>query len=302
MTKLPLYPAYLNLKDELKERIEEGYRILKRCILCGRRCKVDRFRDKGVCGGGLIPVISSHNLHFGEEPPISGERGSGTIFLTGCSLSCVFCQNYPISQHRVGREITIETLAEYMLSLQNEGAHNINLVTPTHYVPQLLSALDIAIEKGLSIPIVYNTGGYDSMETLRLLSGVVDIYLPDAKYSDDNLSLRYSGTNDYIQVNRKAIKEMFNQVGNLVLDNGVAKRGILVRHLVLPSNIENTKGVLSFLKSLSKDIKVGLMGQYFPCNRAGDFPEIDKKLDTGEYREAVSIMHSLCLDGYVQHI
>jgi len=294
------YPGYLNLKEELHKRIEEGYSILRRCTLCGRKCKSDRFTQKGVCGGGLLPSISSYNLHFGEEPPISGKSGSGTIFFTGCSLSCVFCQNYPISQYRIGNEISIEKLAEYMLSLEHEGAHNINLVTPTHYVPQILASLKIAIERGLSIPIVYNTGGYDSLETIRLLRGIVDIYLPDAKYSDEQLALKYSGVKYYINVNRKAICEMYSQVGDLLVNNGIAVKGILVRHLVLPSHIENTKGVLQFLKSVSPDIKISLMGQYFSCNRAEDYIEINRKLSIGEYKEAISIMHSLSLEGYTQ--
>jgi len=294
------YPRYLNLKEELRKRIEDGYDILRQCTLCGRKCKKNRFVERGICGGGLHPVVSSYNLHFGEEPPISGNRGSGTIFFTGCSLSCVFCQNYPISQHRIGNEISIEKLAEYMLSLEHEGAHNINLVTPTHYVPQILASLEIAIERGLSIPIVYNTGGYDSLETIRLLHGIVDIYLPDAKYSDEQLALRYSGVKEYVDVNRKAMCEMYSQVGDLLLNNGIAVKGILARHLVLPSHIENTKEVLQFLKSVSPDIKISLMGQYFPCNRAKDYPEINQRLSKSGYREAISIMHSFSLEGYTQ--
>ncbi|OYD16367.1 hypothetical protein CH333_03650 [candidate division WOR-3 bacterium JGI_Cruoil_03_44_89] len=295
-----LYPGYLNLKEEIHKRVEEGYNILRRCTLCGRQCKKNRFIERGICGGELLPMVSSYNLHFGEEPPISGSRGSGTVFFTGCSLSCVFCQNYPISQQRIGNEISIEKLAEYMLSLQYEGAHNINLVTPTHYVPQILASLELAIEKGLSIPIVYNTGGYDSPETLSLLRGIVDIYLPDAKYSDDQLAFRYSGVKRYVDINREAICEMHSQVGELLVDEGIAVEGILVRHLVLPSHIENTRGVLQFLKTVSPDTKISLMGQYFPCNRAKDYPEINQKLSTTEYREAVSIMHSLSLEGYIQ--
>lgn len=295
-----VYPGYLNLKEEIHERVEEGYNILRRCTLCGRKCKKNRFIERGVCGGELLPMVSSYNLHFGEEPPISGSRGSGTIFFTGCSLSCVFCQNYPISQQRIGNEISIERLAEYMLSLQYEGAHNINLVTPTHYVPQILASLELAIEKGLSIPIVYNTGGYDSLETLSLLRGIVDLYLPDAKYSDDQLAFRYSGVKRYVDINREAICEMHSQVGELLVDEGIAVEGILVRHLVLPSHIENTRGVLQFLKTVSPDTKISLMGQYFPCNRAKDYPEINQKLSTNEYREAVSIMHTLSLEGYIQ--
>jgi putative pyruvate formate lyase activating enzyme len=295
-----VYPRYLNLKGELHKRVQEGYNILKRCTLCGWKCGKNRFIERGICGGGLLPMVSSYNLHFGEEPSISGSRGSGTIFFTGCSLSCVFCQNYPISQYRIGKEISIERLAEYMLSLQYDGAHNINLVTPTHYVPQILASLEIAIEKGLSIPIVYNTGGYDSVHTLELLQGIVDIYLPDAKYSKDELALRYSGIKNYVGINKRALYEMYSQVGNLVTDDGIARSGIFVRHLVLPSHIENAKGVLQFLKSVSPDIKISLMGQYFPCNHAKDYPEINRKLSISEYREAISMMYSLSLEGYIQ--
>ncbi len=295
-----LYPRYLNLKGELHKRVEEAYKILKECRLCGRECGTNRLKEKGLCGGGFRPIVSSYNLHFGEEPPISGHRGSGTIFFTGCSLSCVYCQNYPISQHRVGREIDIESLAHYILSLQHDGAHNINFVTPTHFVPQILAALEISIDKGLNIPLVYNTGGYDSIVALKLLRGIFDIYLPDVKYSRDELAFRYSGINSYVEMNREAIHEMYKQVGNLVLEDGVAKRGILVRHLVLPSNLENTKEILMFLKEVSPDIKISLMGQYFPCNRAPSYPEINRRLRPAEYREAASFMHSLSLEGYIQ--
>lgn len=295
-----LYPRYLNIREGLQKRVEQAYNILKECTLCGRECKKNRFVGKGECGAGLLPVVSSYNLHFGEEPPISGLRGSGTIFFTGCSLSCVFCQNYPISQQRIGNEITIEKLAEYMLSLEHKGAHNINLVTPTHYVPQILASLIIAIDKGLNIPIVYNTGGYDSLHTIMLLQGIIDIYLPDAKYSRDELAIKYSGITRYVETNRKAIYEMFNQVGNLVVKGGVAKSGILVRHLLLPSHLENTKEILNFLKDVSPDIKISLMGQYFPCNRATNYPEINMRISPDEYKEAISFMNSLSLEGYIQ--
>ncbi len=295
-----LYPRYLNIREGLQKRVEQAYNILKECTLCGRECKKNRFVGKGECGAGLLPVVSSYNLHFGEEPPISGLSGSGTIFFTGCSLSCVFCQNYPISQQRIGNEITIEKLAEYMISLEHKGAHNINLVTPTHYVPQILASLKIAIDKGLNIPIVYNTGGYDSLHTIMLLQGIIDIYLPDAKYSRDELAIKYSGIGKYIETNRKAICEMYSQVGNLMVKGGVAKSGILVRHLLLPSHLENTKEILNFLKDVSPDIKISLMGQYFPCNRSTDYPEINMRISPDEYKEAISFMNSLSLEGYIQ--
>lgn len=300
MTPADLYPKYLNHVEDLPERIEEAYSILKECVLCGRECRRNRFKEKGLCGGGLHTIVSSYNLHFGEEPPISGRRGSGTIFFTGCSLSCVFCQNYPISQLRIGNEVDNETLAEYMLSLQREGAHNINFVTPTHFVPQILASLRIAIDKGLSIPLVYNTGGYDTLRALKLLTGIVDIFLPDIKYSRDELAFRYSGIQGYVGINRKAIYEMYNQVGNLVVEEGVAVSGVLVRHLVLPSNLKNTKEVLDFLKDVSPDIKISLMGQYFPCNRAPNYPEVNRRLSSPEYREAISFMKALSLEGYIQ--
>ncbi|HID93262.1 MAG TPA: radical SAM protein [bacterium (Candidatus Stahlbacteria)] len=299
-----MYPSYLNLtQKELKERIDRGYAILKSCTLCARNCKVDRLaNERGFCRAGALPVVSSYNLHFGEEPPISGDRGSGTIFFTHCSMRCCFCQNYPISQKGIGNEVSIEELSVMMLKLQERGVHNINLVTPTHFVPQIISALKIAIEKGLNIPIVYNTGGYDSLETLKLLDGIVDIYMPDAKYGDNKDAEKYSIAPNYVDANVIALKEMHSQVGDLILNDGIAKRGILVRHLVLPNNISEPKEVLHTLHSISKDMYVSLMSQYFPCNRADEYPELARKITKKEYEEARKEVEKLSLRGYIQEI
>jgi len=299
-----MYPSYLNLSPyEWKERINKAYEILKSCSLCGRKCGVDRISGgKGPCKGGILPKVSSYNLHFGEEPPISGTRGSGTIFFTGCSMRCCFCQNYPISQLGVGNEIKIEKLSKIMLSLQRSGAHNINLVTPTHFVPQILVSLKIASENGLRIPIVYNTGGYDTIETLNLLDSIVDIYMPDSKYGDDKNSLRFSDSPVYVKTNREAIIQMWKQVGDLEIVNGIAKRGILVRHLVLPNNISHPDEVLRFLQSVSKNMYVSLMSQYFPCNRAYQYPELSRRITKKEYERAYKTLQKLGLRGYTQFL
>jgi len=296
------YPSYLRLTSkELKERIDRGYVILENCRLCARECKVNRLAgERGFCRAGALPMISSYNLHFGEEPSISGDRGSGTIFFTYCSMKCCFCQNYPISQREVGNEINIEELSAMMLKLQTRGAHNINLVTPTHFVPQIIRALKVAIEKGLNIPIVYNTGGYDNLETLKLLDCIVDVYMPDAKYGDNKNSEKYSSALNYVEANITALKEMYSQVGDLTVNDEIAKRGILVRHLILPNNISNTKEVLHTLSSISKDMYVSLMSQYFPCNRADEYPELTRKITRKEYNEALKVLENLGLRGYTQ--
>jgi len=272
--------------------------------VCPRRCGVNRIRgEAGACALGRNPAVSSVNLHFGEEPPISGYRGSGTIFFTSCNLRCVFCQNYPISQLRHGKEVSVRDLADAMLKLQDKGAHNINFVTPTHLVPQIMDALRIAYERGLEIPLVYNTGGYDSVEMLRLLEGVVDIYMPDMKYSDPEMGRKYSGIPDYPQVNREAIKEMHRQVGDLVIDDeGIARKGLLVRHLVLPEGIAGTEDVLRFLaEEVSRDTYISLMRQYFPAYKAVNMPPLDRRITEEEYREAVELLDKYGLTrGWIQ--
>jgi len=285
-------PGYLDLykTGEFGRRVKQLYLLEEKCHLCPRKCGTLRLdgEHKGVCGAGRVLKISSHNLHFGEEPPISGSNGSGTVFFTNCNLHCVFCQNYPISNLGNGRNVTEEGLAKMMLELQEEGAHNINLVTPTHYVPQILEALGMAIERGLHIPLVYNSGGYESIETLRLLDGIIDIYMPDAKYWSSELAEKYSHAADYPQINRLALKEMYRQAGDLTLDShGVAVRGLLVRHLVLPGVIEDTNKVLEFLaREISPQVYISLMSQYHPCYNAFKYPELSRRLTTEEYDTA----------------
>lgn len=285
--------------------IEGLNRKLSPCTVCPFKCGTDRYSDSsGRCKTGSILKIASHNLHHGEEPPISGSRGSGTIFFSGCSLRCAFCQNYPISQLLNGNEVTIMEFSEYMLSLQSRGAHNINLVSPTHFVPQIVEALWLTVKKGLKIPIVYNSGGYDDIEVLKCLEGIVDIYLPDMKYGDNKSALTYSGARKYVEINRAAVGEMFRQTGGLITDkNGVALKGLIIRHLVLPGNISNTEKVLEFVAGLSKAIPVSLMSQYFPAHRARSIPELQKKLRREEYLTASRVLDDLeLINGWTQPV
>ena len=292
---------------ELQKRIDAAYGLLASCRVCPRECGVDRLKnDKlGFCRSGLNPIISSVSPHYGEEPPLSGTKGSGTVFFTNCNLRCVYCQNYPISQMGNGEERSPGELACQMLWLQEQGCHNLNLVTPTHFVPQILKALGIAMQRGFNLPIVYNTSGYESIETLRLLDGIVDIYLPDMRYSDNAAAMKYSIAPDYPEINRAAIKEMYRQVGNLVLDEqGVAKQGLIVRHLVLPGNIAGTEAVMKFLaEEISKDVSISLMSQYFPAYRAKEYNEIKRRITTEEYEKAYQIMLKYDLEnGWVQEL
>ncbi len=291
-------------QKELKERIESLEGILESCELCPRRCGVNRLKGEiGYCKSGILPKIASWNLHFGEEPPISGMKGSGTIFFSNCTMKCVFCQNYPISQLGVGKEVSIETLANYMLELQKKGAHNINFVTPTHFVPQMIKAIYLSSQKGLSIPIVYNTSGYERVEILKLLEGIIDIYLPDAKYSSNKYALKYSDCMNYVEYNRKALIEMYSQVGLLKLDkNGIAQKGLIIRHLVLPKNIAETEKTLAFIKeNLSNEVHISLMSQYFPANKAHKFPEISQKITRDEFIKACEIFDKLGFEnGWIQ--
>jgi putative pyruvate formate lyase activating enzyme len=292
---------------ELQDRIEAAWQLLESCRVCPRECGVNRLKnDKlGFCRSGLNPIISSVSPHHGEEPPLSGARGSGTIFFANCSLKCVYCQNYPISQMGNGAERSIGELACQMLYLQEQGCHNLNLVTPTHFMPQILKALGIARERGFSLPIVYNTSGYESVETLGLLNGIVDIYLPDMRYSGNAAGMKYSIAPDYPEINRAAIKEMYRQVGNLVLDEqGIAKQGLIIRHLVLPGNIAGTEGVMKFLaEEISKDVSISLMSQYFPAHRAREFKDLNRRITTEEYEEAYQIMLKYGLEnGWVQEL
>jgi len=259
------------------------------CNVCGRCCRVNRLAGElGACRTGKEAVVSSYGPHFGEEAPLVGVRGSGTIFLANCNLRCIFCQNYDISDQGQGTVVTAEQLAGMMLSLQEQGCHNINFVSPSHQVPQILAGLVLAASQGLAVPLVYNTGGYDSPETLGLLDGVFDIYMPDCKYADNETALRLSGVRDYWEVNRAAVREMHRQVGDLELDRrGVAYRGLLVRHLVLPNDLSGTRQVMEFLASLSKNTYINVMAQYRPCYEAAGVPEINRRITAEEYERAL---------------
>ncbi|MDP2949257.1 MAG: radical SAM protein [Chloroflexota bacterium] len=262
------------------------------CRVCPRHCKVDRRQDdrRGFCRAGVRALVSSFHSHFGEEPPLVGSGGSGTIFLASCNLACVFCQNWEISQARWGREVSDEQLAGAMLKLQALGCHNINFVSPTIYVPQILAALPHAVEGGLRVPLVYNTGGYDSQEALRLLDGIFDIYMPDIKYSDEAFARRYSLAKSYYPVAREAVKEMHRQVGDLVTEDGVAVRGLIIRHLVLPEGLAGTAEVMRFIgQELSVHSYVNVMAQYRPENKALQYPELSRRITVGEYEEALRL-------------
>ncbi len=283
--------AYLKLsKKEVKEKICLAEEILKSCTLCPRTCNVDRTAGElGFCRTGDKPFVSSWNPHFGEEAPLVGRHGSGTIFFTHCNLGCLFCQNWTISHLGEGGIISFEALADIMLTLQNYGCHNINFVTPTHQVPMILKSLEIAIEKGLKVPLVYNCGGYEAIETLKIVDGFVDIYMPDFKYSDPEPAKKYSRAKDYPLVAKAAIKEMHRQVGDLVMDNrGIALRGLLVRHLVLPEGLAGTEEVVRFLvEEISPNTYTNIMAQYYPCFQAEDHPPLDRRITNEEYRKAV---------------
>jgi putative pyruvate formate lyase activating enzyme len=287
-----LYPSYLNLLDEdlLADRVVEAYRHLSICDVCAWECPVDRRAGKlGVCRTGEMARISSYGPHFGEESPLSGTRGSGTIFFTRCNLRCQYCQNHDISQADRGDEVEPESIAEMMLELQSRGCHNINFVSPSHVVPQILAAVLIAAQAGLRIPLVYNTGGYDSMGMLELLDGVIDIYMPDMKYSDPVVAKRYSRIPDYPQINQKAVKEMHRQVGDLSVDkDGIAVRGLLVRHLVLPDNLAGTDEVVRYLcERVSQNTYLNIMNQYHPAYKSHHYPALNRRLTDQEYQSAV---------------
>jgi putative pyruvate formate lyase activating enzyme len=286
-------PAYLQLPaNVLSDKVREAEEILKECTLCPRECRVDRTSGQGdFCRTGDKPFISSYGPHFGEEKPLVGKFGSGTIFMGNCNLGCLFCQNYSISHLGEGIEISFEKLAEIMLSLQQQGCHNINFVTPTHQMPMILTSLLIASEKGLNIPVVYNCGGYESLHAIEILDGIVDIYMPDFKYSDPPMALKYSKAEDYPQSAMAAIKEMHRQVGDLVTDQrGIAMRGLLVRHLVLPEGIAGTSGVVKFLaEEISKNTYINIMDQYHPCFKAFDHPPLNRRITPQEYADAVQM-------------
>lgn len=289
---------------ELRERVRTAYARLRSCDLCPHRCRVDRLSGKtGFCRASLKPQIASATLHRGEEPPISGNRGSGTIFFSWCTLRCRFCQNFPISQLGNGEELSTSVLAERMLKLQRNGAHNINLVTPGHYLPQILAALLLAIPRGFRLPLVWNSNGYETVDTLTLLDGIVDIYLPDMKYADKEPAVRFSAAPGYRDINRPAVREMFRQVGQLLLDEaGIARRGLIIRHLVLPEGAAGSRETLRWIaETLGEETHLALMNQYFPAYQAEKTPGLQRKISDEEYEEAVKALHDYGLEnGWVQ--
>lgn len=293
-------PAYIGSysKGILQERLEELESLLNPCTLCPRQCKSNRLvGGLGYCKAPYDLFVSSASPHFGEEAPLVGDNGSGTIFFTHCSLRCVFCQNHDISIGGEGARCTYGKLAALMIDLQDRGCHNINLVTPTHYVPQIIKALSIAIENGLAIPLVYNTSGYDSIETIRLLDGIVDIYMPDIKFLDNDLAQKFCKAGDYPEVVRQVVCEMQRQVGDLRIDEkGIAEKGLLIRHLVMPACGADTKKIMRFIREeVSQNAFVNIMAQYHPCYRAGEFEEITGRISLKEHAEAVEYARSIGL-------
>jgi putative pyruvate formate lyase activating enzyme len=292
-------PAYMTLyrSGELHRRAGEALKRLANCLVCPRDCGVDRMADKtAACHTGRYAQVSSYFQHFGEENCLRGWNGSGTIFFSMCNLRCVFCQNFDISQAARGPEVRPERLAAMMLELQAKGCHNVNFVTPEHVVPQILEALPMAVEGGLRLPLVYNTSSYDSLDSLHLLDGIVDVYMPDFKFWDPQLSLRYLRARDYPGAARRNIREMHRQVGVLKVDEcGLAKRGVLVRHLVMPGNIAGTESIMRFLaEEVSPDTYVNVMDQYYPAGRVAEpqFVEIDRRITSSENQKALEAAHS----------
>jgi len=301
-----MYPSYLDSYNngKLEEAVDKSLRMLESCSVCPRRCRVNRLKNElGFCKTGLKARVCSYMAHHGEEPPISGTRGSGAIFFSYCNMSCVYCQNYEFSQQGRGREVDAEELASFMLQLQETGCHNINLVTPTHVMPQILAALKLAISGGLKIPLVYNTSGYELAEVIRLLEGIVDIYLPDMRYGNNDSAVKYSHAQAYPQYNQEAVKEMHRQAGIAKMDNqGIIISGVIIRHLVLPNDISGTEGIMKFIsEEVSSDTYISLMSQYSPYYQASSFKEISRRLSQEEYEKARTIMDKYGLaNGWIQ--
>ena len=304
-------PSYIELfkNGELKKRVEAALAMFRSCSICPQNCGVNRLeKERGFCKSGVLPVISSYTLHHGEEPVISGSRGAGNIFFGSCNLRCIYCQNYEISQSWNEEEehtVSAERTAQIMIELQEMGAHNIGLVSPTHLMPAILESILIAVSNGLNLPIIYNSNGYDSVEMLKLLEGVIDIYLPDCKYGSDEYGKTYSGGADYFTHSKAAIKEMYRQVGNkLIIENGVAVRGLIIRHLVLPNGLSETEEVFRFIAGeLNSGIYISLMSQYYPANKAHKEILLNRRLRESEYLKAVSLLEKYKLNnGWTQEI
>jgi putative pyruvate formate lyase activating enzyme len=291
--------SYIELykKKKLEKIRDLFWERLKNCNLCPRNCKVNRVKEEvGFCKTKTKAVVSSYFLHFGEEPELVGRGGSGTIFFSYCNLGCLYCQNYTISWLGEGREVDAEELAKMMLILQRKGAENINFVTPTHVVFQIIEALCIAIEEGLNLPLVYNCGGYESVDTLKMIEGVFDIYMPDIKYADNKIAKKFSFAPDYWKVVKEATKEMHRQVNDLVIENGIAKRGLLIRHLVLPNRVADSFKILDFIKEeISLHTYINIMEQYYPCYRAYEFKELSRRITLDEYQEVVEYARKIGL-------
>jgi putative pyruvate formate lyase activating enzyme len=292
-----------------EETIAIGERFLSRlvrCDLCPQECRVDRTQNQlGKCGVGDRLIVASSNLHFGEEPPLSGTSGSGTIFLSGCSLACVYCQNYPISQQVVGSVVTIDKLVSSMLALFKRGAHNINFVTPDHFIGHIVTAIGRARGEGLAIPVILNCSGFQKLDTLRKLDGIIDLYLVDMRYADNEIARNCSQAKMYKEISRDAVREMFRQVGNLKLDGkGIAQRGVLIRHLVLPDDMSGSGEIFRFLaEEISSDIYVSLMSQYFPAYRAAEHQPLHRRITRKEFDRAVELFYNAGLkNGYIQHM
>jgi putative pyruvate formate lyase activating enzyme len=289
-------PSYVNLlhSGELKTRVKQAYERLRECDLCAWRCRINRRTGKvGMCKTGEFARVSSYGAHMGEEDPLRGWRGSGTIFFARCNLRCQFCQNFDISQRDSGEFVQPEEIAAIMLDLQNQGCHNINFVSPSHVIPQILASVLIAAQAGLRLPLVYNTGGYDSLESMRLLDGVIDIYMPDMKYASARIARYYSKIPRYPEVNQAAVREMHSQVGDLSInERGVAIRGLLVRHLVLPNGLAGTEKIVQFLsKEISTNTYLNLMDQYRPAHNAGQYPKLRRSITHKEFKAALQFAH-----------
>ena len=285
-------------------RILDIEKMLKNCTICPRGCRVDRTKERsGFCRAtGKLEICAGH-LHFGEEPPISGTRGSGTIFFNHCNMYCVYCQNYSFSQEEEGKEFEVSELKDLMLSLQVKKAHNINLVTPTHYALHIINALIEARKCGLNIPLVYNTSGYEKLDTLKMLDGLVDIYLTDMRYGDDTMASKYSSCPDYVKINKSAVAEMYRQVGHLKMrETGVAQKGIIIRHLVLPLDISGTENIFKFIShQLGDETYISLMSQYYPTYKAMNYRDISRRINKKEYNKALTLLHKYNLkNGWVQ--
>ena len=279
-------------EGKLAERVEAAKALLRNCRVCPRQCGADRLiGETSECHAARLAAVSNYGPHFGEETPLVGKYGSGAIFFTNCNLRCVFCQNYSISQLGNGTEVSKEELAQIMLSLQSMGCHNINLVSPTHVLPQILEALEIAIGLGLTLPLVYNSGGYDLVETLEILDGIVDIYMPDMKYFDEIIAEELSGIKDYPLLNQAAVKEMHRQVGNLQInEDGIAVRGLLIRHLVLPHELAGTKKTVNFIaEEISQNSYINIMAQYHPCHEAFKMAQLARPILREEFLMAIEL-------------